>query len=66
MNEGLKKMEELLRTDTAFQEKLKAAMESYTGEQKEEAVFNAILVPLQKSMASLLLLMNLRNIFRMS
>jgi len=48
MNEGLKKMEELLRTDTAFQEKLKAAMESYTGEQKEEAVFNAILVPLAK------------------
>ena len=48
MNEGLKKFEELMKTDAAFQEKLKAAMESYTGEQTEEAVFDAVLVPLAK------------------
>jgi len=35
MNEGLKKFEVLLKTDTAFQEKLKTAMENYTGEQTE-------------------------------
>jgi len=28
MNEGLKKFEELMKTDTAFQEKLKAAFPS--------------------------------------
>ena len=48
MNEGLKKFEELLKTDTAFQEKLKAAMASYSGEQTDQAVFEAILVPLAK------------------
>jgi len=48
MNEGLKKFEELMKTDTAFQEKLKVAAESYTGEQTEQAVFEAVLVPLAK------------------
>jgi len=48
MNEGLKKFEELMKTDTAFQEKLKAAMESYTGEQTEEAIFESVLTPLAK------------------
>ena len=37
-----------MKTDAAFQEKLKAAMESYTGEQSEEAVFEAVLVSLAK------------------
>ena len=46
MNEGLKKFEELLKTDAAFQGKMKAAMENYTGERTEQAVFEAILVPL--------------------
>lgn len=46
MNEGLKRFEELVKTDTAFQEKLKVAMESYSGEQTEEAVFETVLVPL--------------------
>jgi len=48
MNEGLRKFDELLKTDAAFQEKLKAAVESYTGEKTEEAVFEAVLVPLAK------------------
>jgi len=48
MNEGLKKFEELMRNDTAFQEKLKAAVENYTGEQTEQAVFEGVLVPLAK------------------
>jgi len=48
MNEGFKKFEELMKTDTAFQEKLKAAMENYTGEQTEQAVFESVLVPLAK------------------
>jgi len=46
MNEGLKKFEELLKTDAAFQGKMKAAMENYTGERTEQAVFEAVLVPL--------------------
>ena len=46
MNEGLKKFRELLLYDKEFQGKLKAAAESYTGEQTEEAVFNGLLVPL--------------------
>lgn len=48
MNEELKKFEELLKTDSVFQEKLKTAMESYTGEQTEQAVFGGVLVPLAK------------------
>ena len=46
MNEGLKKFKELLLTDQVFQQKLKAAAESYDGEQTEEAVFNNVLIPL--------------------
>ena len=37
-----------LITATAFQEKLKSAVESYTGKKTEEAVFETILVPLAK------------------
>lgn len=48
MNEGLKKIEELWKTDAAFQEKLNAAMETYTGEQTEQAVFEGVLAPLAK------------------
>ena len=48
MNEGLKKFEELMKTDTAFQEKLKAVMENYTGERTEQAVFEGVLLPLAK------------------
>jgi len=48
MNEGLKKFEELMKNDVAFQEKLKTAMESYTGEQTAEAIFEDVLVPLAK------------------
>jgi len=48
MNEGFRKFEELLKNDTAFQEKLKSAVESYKGEQTEEAVFEGVLVPVAK------------------
>ena len=48
MNEGIKKFEELLRTDESFQTKLKAAVESYAGENTEEAVFNGVLLPVAK------------------
>ena len=46
MSEGIKKFEELARTDAAFREKLKAAMEKYSGEESEKAVFENVLVPL--------------------
>lgn len=46
MNAGIRKFRELLLTDEAFQQKLKAATEAYTGEQTEEAVFNDVLAPL--------------------
>lgn len=45
-NYDLQKFEDLIRTDAAFQEKLKAAFQSYTGEKTEAAVFENILVPL--------------------
>ena len=48
MNEGIKKFEELLRTDESFQTKLKAAVEAYTGEDNEEAVFNGVIIPVAK------------------
>lgn len=48
MNEGLKKFEELMKTDAAFQEKLKNALVSYNGEQTEEAVFKEVLAPIAK------------------
>jgi len=43
MNEELKKLEELFKTDEEFRAKLKAAAESCTGGQDEEAVFNGVL-----------------------
>ena len=46
MNEGIKKFEELLITDTEVQEKIRKATQAYTGEQTEEAMFNNILVPI--------------------
>jgi hypothetical protein len=46
MNEGIKKFEQLMKTDADFQAKLQAAMAAYQGEQTEEAVFNNVLVPL--------------------
>lgn len=48
MNDGIRRFRELLLTDEAFQEKLKAAADAYTGEQDEEAVFRAVLAPLGK------------------
>lgn len=46
MNQDIQKFRELLLTDTEFQQKLQAASEAYTGDQSEEAVFNAVLVPI--------------------
>lgn len=48
MNEGLKKFEELLKTDPEFQAKLKLLVENYKGESTEEAFFNEVLVPFAK------------------
>ena len=48
MNEGIKKFEELMKTDESFQAKLKAAAETYDGEKTDEAVFNGVLVPVAK------------------
>jgi len=48
MNEGIKKFEELMRSDKSFQTKLKAAVETYSGEKTEEAVFNGLLLPVAK------------------
>ena len=48
MNEGIKKFEELLKTDESFKAKLQAAAEAYTGEENEEAVFNGVLLPVAK------------------
>ena len=45
--ENAKKFEELLTGDKDLQAKLRAAMDSYTGDKKnEKAVFDAVLVPL--------------------
>lgn len=43
---NIEKFRELLLTDVAFQKKLQAAVEAYTGEQTEKAVYNNILIPL--------------------
>ena len=45
MNEGIKKFEELIKTDEQAQKKLNTALENYTGENTEEAVFNNVLLP---------------------
>ena len=42
----LVKFRELLNTDTAFQDKLRKAAESYTGEPDDKAVFDNLLIPL--------------------
>ena len=46
MNEGIKKFEEMLKTDEGLQKKLQAAMESYSGEKTEKAIFENVLCPL--------------------
>ena len=45
MNEGIKRFEELLKTDEEFQKKLQDAFLAYTGEKTEEAVFDNVIVP---------------------
>ena len=45
MNEGIKKFEELLKTDEVFQKKLADAAQAYKGEMTQEAIFNNVLVP---------------------
>ena len=45
----LVKFRELLNTDAEFQEKLREAAASYTGEPDERAVFDNLLVPLAKA-----------------
>ena len=42
------KFRELLNTDTEFQDKLRKAAESYTGEPGDKAVFENLLIPLAK------------------
>ena len=46
--EGIKKLQELMHSDETFQQKLKDALASYSGEQSEEAIFDAVLTPLAK------------------
>ena len=46
--EDIKKFRNLLISDSAFQEKLLKASESYTGAQDEKSVFNNLLLPLAK------------------
>ncbi len=48
MNQGLKQFENLLRTDTEFQEKLKTAADNYKGNMDDRSVFEGLLVPLAK------------------
>ena len=45
MNDGVRKFEELIKTDVQVQDKLKKALENYTGEHTEEAIFNNVLIP---------------------
>ena len=45
MTEGIKRFEELLKTDEEFQKKLQDAVAAYTGENTEEAVFDNVIVP---------------------
>ena len=42
----IRKFQELMSTDEEFQKKLKDALETYTGEKTDEAVFNQVLIPL--------------------
>ena len=45
MKEDIKKFEELLKTDEAFQKKLVDATQAYNGDTTPEAIFNNVLVP---------------------
>ena len=49
MNEGIEKFRKLLLTDEDFRSKLKDAMEAYTGEKTEEAVFQNVVIPFAAS-----------------
>lgn len=46
MNKDLERFRNLLLTDEVFQKKLQDAASAYTGDQDEESIFNAVLVPL--------------------
>ena len=46
MSGNMEKLIQLLMTDEVLQQKVKAAAESYTGEQTPEAVFEAVIAPL--------------------
>ena len=46
MAESMEKFLELVKNDEAVQKKLQAAVDSYTGEQTEEAAFTSIMIPL--------------------
>ena len=45
MNQDVQKFTELLKSDEALQEKMKAAAENYEGEQTVDAIFNSLIVP---------------------
>jgi len=48
MKEDFKKFIELVQADESLQKKLEEGVKSYTGEESEEAAFNAIVVPIAK------------------
>lgn len=48
INTDILKFRDLLSSDSECQEKLKAAVEAYTGEQDEKSVFDNLLLPLAK------------------
>ena len=48
MKTDIQKFADLFRTDETFRNKLKEAMDAYTGERTEEAVFNNVLDPVAK------------------
>lgn len=48
MKEDLQKFLDLVKTDEALQKKLEEAVSGYDGEQTEEAVFEAIIIPAAK------------------
>ncbi len=45
MNEGIRKLMERSKTDAEFRKKVRAAIDAYSGERTEEAVFSNIFVP---------------------
>ena len=46
MNQDLQKFIDLLKTDKSLQEKMAAAAKNYTGEQKPEAAFQYVILPI--------------------